>query len=236
MILIVATADRQGKRARRQRKPGLLLGLTVGLLCGIGHALAEESTLRFDQVFAERGEPSALHFRASFFSKGARHQLEVWREGESRLKRLTDEAVEMHVVRHGPGPEFDMTVLDLDRKIETRIGRTNLYRIGNFTDWFDLAHGLRHPKGAYELALSVAPIGAPKPVGACDWYDLKQSGHINHICWSRRYKIPLLMQAEGGQLLWQVIDVAATPLPRNIFDVHDDGFVRNDADQDIERD
>ena len=85
---------------------------------------------------------------ATFASRGAPHKLEVWRDGDRRVKRVTDRAV-TSFASHKPGsPEFQLSILDARRRIHTRIDRVDMYRIGWFTDWFDLTHGLRHPKGS----------------------------------------------------------------------------------------
>lgn len=125
------------------------------------HALAKEPT--FANVFSTKGEPTTLHYDAVFEAKDGEHRLEVWRDGDRRLKRRTDESVETYVFRKAGDPEFRMSILDRKRRIHTVIDRTNLYRIGNFTDWFDLAHGLRHPKGEYKLAKAAAPDGRRRP-------------------------------------------------------------------------
>ena len=124
----------------------------------------------------------------------------------------------------------------MKKRIHTRIDRTNLYRIGNFTDWFDLAHGLRHPMGEYRVAKAQAPEGAPKAITACQWYDLTEDQRITHICWSAQSRIPLVIQAQDGAVVWRVAALDQKPIPAKTFDIHDEGFIRNDANQDIERD
>ena len=177
-----------------------------------------------------------LHYQAVFTSKGAQHQLEVWRDGERRVKRRTDDAVETYAF-HKPGdPEFNMSILDMKKRINTRIDRTNLYRIGNFTDWFDLAHGLKHPTGAYRVSRVQAPDGAPKAIKACQWYDLTQDTRTTHICWSAQSRIPLVIQAQGGEVVWKVTSLDQKHIPAHTFDIHDEGFIHNDANQDIEND
>jgi len=94
--------------------------------------------------------------------------------------------------------------LDLKKHIHTRIDRTNLYRIGNFTDWFDLAHGLKHPKGEYRLEKASTPAKAPEPLSPCQWYDLIQSDRATHICWSARYRLPMLIVTSEGQTAWRI--------------------------------
>jgi hypothetical protein len=191
--------------------------------------------LRFEQVFGDHGEPPALHYRARYGQPGASHRLEVWRDGERRLVRRTDDAIETHVARRPGDPGFQMVVLDLRRKIETRIARDDLYRIGNFTDWFDLAHGLRHPKAAYRLTASAAPRGA-RPIEACRWYTLVQGGNSTALCWSAGARLPLLMFDNAGQVVWQVTAIERKAAPAAVFEVRDFGFVRNDVDHDISND
>ena len=70
---------------------------------------AKEPT--FEQIFSEKGEPGTLHYQAVFTAKGAEHHLEVWRDGEQRLKRRTDEAIETYVFRKPGDSEFHMSIL-----------------------------------------------------------------------------------------------------------------------------
>ena len=212
------------------------LGLRLATLCVAAavslNSLAKELT--FEQAFSEKGEPATLHYRAVFTSRGTEHQLEVWRDGERRLKRRTDEAIETYAFRKPGDSEFQMSILDRKKRIHTRIDRTNLYRIGNFTDWFDLSHGLKHPMGEYRLAKARTPDGAPK--AACRWYDLTQDKRTTHICWSEQSRLPLVIQAQDGKVVWRVATWDRKPISAKTFAIHDEGFVRNDANQDIERD
>lgn len=214
------------------------LGLRLATLCVVAAVSldAPAKELKFEQIFSDKGEFGALHYQAVFTSKGAQHQLEVWRDGERRVKRRTDDAVETYAF-HKPGdPEFNMSILDMKKRINTRIDRTNLYRIGNFTDWFDLAHGLKHPTGAYRVSRVQAPDGAPKAIKACQWYDLTQDTRTTHICWSAQSRIPLVIQAQGGEVVWKVTSLDQKHIPAHTFDIHDEGFIHNDANQDIESD
>ena len=169
-------------------------------------------------------------------AQGKHHALEVWRDGSRHLVRRTGEAIEIHVTRQPGDPDYQMTVLDLRRKIETRVSRDDLYRLGNFTDWFDLAHGLRHPKAAYRLTAIQAPAGTSRPLEACRWYALEQSGKTTHVCWSARQHLPMQILADHGQVLWQVTLVEQTLGPAAVFQVRDFGFVQNDAHRDISGD
>lgn len=191
----------------------------------------------FDQAFPFEGEPPALHYRVSYVGADGPHTLEVWRDGQSRLRRRTDDALDSYVVRDDQDPgEYQMVVVDYRKRITTRIDRNNLIRLGHFSGWFDLAHGLRHPVGDYRLNASHAPEGAPAPFGACHWYALAQSADTHRICWSDRDRLPLMIWSEHTGLVWRVTTVDRGPIPHDTFEMHDAGFVRNDANSDMEGD
>jgi hypothetical protein len=190
----------------------------------------------FDRVFGTRGEPAVTHFQATYLAGGAEHRVEVWRDGERRIRRRTDDRAESFAVRTPGSPDYRLSVLDLTRKIRTDIDRDNLYRIGQFTDWFDLGHGLRHPKGDYRLVPAATPHGAAQAIGACAWIALVQGTQTTHVCWSAQAKLPLLIQAADGRTVWRVTHVDHKAIPDAVFAIRDTGFVRNDANADIERD
>jgi hypothetical protein len=197
---------------------------------------APANELKFEWAFSAKGEPRALHYHATYFSGGTEHRMEVWRDGETRLKRRTDDAVETYAF-HKPGDaDYRLSVLDLKKRIHTRIDRNNLYRIGNFTDWFDLSHNLKHPGGDYQLATAQAPADAENAIANCQWFDLSEAGRTSHICWSKASRLPLLIQAQDGKTVWKVTSLDRKSIPGNIFEIHDEGFVHNDANQDIEGD
>lgn len=215
---------------------GFVLRLATLCVAAAVSVNTQAKELKFEQVFGGSGASGALHYHAEFISRGVQHQLEVWRDGERRVKRRTDDAIETYAF-HKPGDtEFNMSILDMKKRIHTRIDRTNLYRIGNFTDWFDLAHGLKHPVGDYLLAKAQAPEGSAKPINACQWYDLTQGTRTTHICWSAQSLLPLLIQTQQGGVVWRVAALERKPIPANTFEIHDGGFTRNDANQDIEGD
>jgi hypothetical protein len=188
--------------------------------------------LTFEEVFDTKDEPGTLHYHVIFSAKGSEHQLEVWRDG-GNLKRSTDEAIETYVFRQPGSSEFRMSILDKKKKIHARVSRTNLYRIGNVTDWFDLAHGLKHPVGSYTIAKTMAPDGASKADKSCQWYDVTQNNHTTHICWNVRDCLPVVIQAESGEVVWKLTSVDTKPISAKTFEIHDEGYIRNDANEDI---
>jgi len=210
--------------------------LAICSIAGFFPLNAHADTLSFNQVFSDKNEGKRLHYQATFTAKGEDHQLEVWRDGERRLKRRTDDRVEIYASRKPGDAEYSMSILDLKKHIHTRIDRTNLYRIGNFTDWFDLAHGLKHPKGDYRLTIATAPTSAPAALDACKWYDLTQADHTTHICWSQRYRVPMLIMTSDTQVAWRITALDQKAIPANTYVIRDEGYIHNDANQDIEKD
>ncbi|MVW58351.1 hypothetical protein GPY61_00240 [Massilia sp. NEAU-DD11] len=198
--------------------------------------LSSAATLDFDHVFSTRGEPAATHFEATYLAGGAEHHVEVWRDGERRIRRRTDDKAESFALRTPGSPDYRLSVLDLGKKIRTDIDRDNLYRIGQFTDWFDLGHGLHHPKGGYRLVPAASPHEAARAIGACEWVALVQGTQTTHVCWSTTAKLPLLIQAADGRTVWRVTHVDHKTIPDKVFAIQDAGFIRNDANADIERD
>ncbi len=233
----VASARSRGKGKRLVSGLALLVaGLLAASAAQAASAGGESAALKFEKTFTDAAEPRALHYKAAFMSRGGAHQMEVWRDGQSRLKRSTDSAIETYVVRKPDSAEYQMVILDTQHKIVTRIDRSNLYRVGNFTDWFDLAHGLKHPKGDYQLVSAAAPAGAPRPLAACTWYDLTQAQHTVHVCWSARSRLPMLLVDQAGTVVWQLTQLDQRPIAKATFQVHADGYVQNDANADMDRD
>ncbi len=192
--------------------------------------------LHFDQVFNDKGEPAALDYRATYQLGGTEHHIEVWRDRDRKLRRRTDDALETYVLKSPKDAEWRMVVLDLKRKIRTDVERSNLYRIGHFTDWFSLSHALARPSGDYSLTrLAAAPVN-DKPLLACQWYVLTRAGSASNICWSPSLNVPLLITDAGGTVQWRVTFASKNALPAATFAVQDQGFVVNDANSDIRGD
>lgn len=191
---------------------------------------------RFETVFASRGEPAQVHYRVRYRTATGVHRLEVWRDGDRLVKRVTDDGVAT-LVRHAPGgPEFTMQVADPRRRTSTRIDRTSLYRIGNFTDWFDLGHGLRHPRAAYQLGPRAPLEAMPRTPAPCRWYDLREAGRTVSICWNAADHLPLLIATAPGRPVWQVLAIDRGPIAAATFRLADRGYIHDDATRDISGD
>ena len=60
-----------------------LLVAAPGAIC----YAAPGSNLEFETVFSAAKEPAALHYKASVQDARGQHELEVWRDGQKRLRR-----------------------------------------------------------------------------------------------------------------------------------------------------
>lgn len=216
-------------------RPPPLQAVMLTIMAAWG-AAAFGAPLSFDDAFGTRGEPATLHYQASYLERGTRHRLRVWRDADRRLKRSTDEVLETYVFKPNRTPEFQMVVLDKKRMIRTDIQRTHLIRIGNFTDWFDLAHGLKHPIGAHHIQALAEHSSSEKPLKPCQWYGLTQGNSSTQVCWSSTYKLPMLIENANQQVIWKVDAISTAPIQPEVFQINDVGYVKNNADTDIERD
>ncbi|MEP6739479.1 MAG: hypothetical protein ABJA61_03820 [Caldimonas sp.] len=212
---------------------GIVVAATAAL--GVESALATPH-LDFEQAFSARAEPARLHYRASYSLNERWHDVEVWRDSDRRLRRRTDDAIDTYVFRPRGEVEWQMVVLDLRRRIRTDVDRTNLYRIGHFTDWFGLAHSLSRPVGAYQVAAIARPRTDARPIASCRWYALTRGDVGSVICWSKARGLPLLIADAEGRVQWRVRALDTAPLAKDAFAISDAGFVRNDANQDIHAD
>lgn len=213
---------------RNWRIPSALL-----LALAATSASASVPALEFEHVFHERGEPEQIYYRAEYETEERPHRLEVWRDRDHRLRRRTDDAIETFVFKPVPEADWRMVVLDLRRKVRTDIDRANLARIGHFSDWFSLSHALARPAGPYQLAAASAPAGLASALGPCQWYALTQGGAASRICWSAAWHLPLLIVGHDDKLQWRVTKVDTQPLPPVVYQIHDQGFARANANEDM---
>lgn len=227
----------EARRHYRVAIAALLTGVAFLGPIANGATQVRTGTPTFETLFSAKGEPVSLYYKVTFAGREGAHTLQVWRDGQSRLRRRTDDAVDTYVVRDASDQHgYQMTVVDYKKRITTQIDRDNLIRLGHFSDWFDLAHGLRHPVGQYRLVETEAPPGIPAPVEGCQWYDLQQGNDGHRICWSGRDHLPLVIWSQQKGVIWRVTEVDRRKIAADTFELHDAGFVRNDANADINND
>ena len=142
----------------------------------------------------------SIYFRARYVdASGVEHRQEVWREASSRLRRVSDDRLDLIVERDADG-EYQYRLADRERHIMVLADRTSLYRAGIFSDWEGLAYVLSEPRTHYELATSG---GAPDRSGIapCVWTTMAtHSGDqpVSRICWSTGWGLPLSIQTRRG--------------------------------------
>ena len=196
-----------------------LLLASVALLAAGAHA-APGPGMSWAQAFAAAAAPADVHFKASYRgSDGAPHVLESWRVGTALLHRRTDQDLDLFVSADPASVgHYHYRLVDHRRKAVIDVGRTNLFRIGVFTDWDGLAHAITAPRGAVQieaLGQDVGPGGQP-----CEWRWVQPGGSHgkaeagSDICWSPAWGLPLRIRdhAAAGTS-------ADTPAPADSFQV-----------------
>jgi hypothetical protein len=216
--------------------------LTAGLLCLLcaSTVRAEDASSQWEQSFPTRNAPRQAYFRAGYRDElGRTHRLEVWREADLRLRRKTDEAIDLYVEKSRSG-EYEYRLIDHDRKLLIRADRTTLYRVGIFSDWIGLAHVLNTPRSGYRVTEAVRQSPASLR-GECVWKRLELLMPVpstSEVCWSSAWGLPLEIGAQGGKDGWQsrfsVQEVGTFAPKPEIFAVAREGLVEIDADPDAE--
>ena len=166
--------------------------------------------LSWERAFAAATPERDVHLTARFTgSDGKEHRLEVWRHGDTFLRRRTDEALDLYVVAHRGTPgESDLRFFDHRRHVVTTVRRSNLYRIGVFSDWYGLAHLLERPRGQFEVRVGATPPGRERR--DCVWRELIAAASADlsatraRICWSQRWAVPLLIERLSPDRAWVV--------------------------------
>jgi hypothetical protein len=213
--------------------PALLRVLGVATI-SLG-LVAQAAALDFDRTFESADQQQHSHYIANYRLQDGEHRVEVWREGDTRIRRRTDDAIETFLTRPSGSVEWTMTILDLRRKVRTDVDRTSLLRVGHFTDWFAQAHSLTRPRGNYLLEV-VGAVGGVTPIAACQWYRLTVADHASTICWSVAHAVPLVVIDQSDEIVWRVIELSSGALGPEVFTIEDTGFARNDANEDIRGD
>ena len=209
---------------------------------------ARGATLGFEQAFSAAAAPARQHFVVDYTDSRGTHRLEVWREGDARLRRTTDGVLDLFARNGGHGDDLSLTLRDGRRKLIADVSRDSLYRVGHGVDWFALAHGLGRPASSFTVrSLTAAPAVAPattggdRPLQPCRWYELSDAHGSHDVCWSRRLGLPVAIVEAGAagapaRTVWRLVSSDSLPIAASVFGVDAQGYVRVDADRDIQAD
>jgi len=201
------------------------------------HARPPQS-LEWDQAFSLRHAPASAYFRAVYQDgDGTQHSLEVWRESDLHLRRQTDQDLILYVDRRPDGDD-DYRLLDERRGLLVHASRTNLYRIGIFSDFARLAHVVARPAGPYILT-RLARSPERTPLGSCRWYEVRvAAGATREICWSAHWALPLRIRerlGDGAVRTVLLVQEARAPVrDASVFRAPAEGYAEVDADEDID--
>ena len=171
----------------------------------------------------------SIYFRARYVdASGREHRQEVWREGSTRLRRVSDDRLDLIVERDADG-EYQYRLADRERHIMVLADRTSLYRAGIFSDWEGLAYALSEPRTHYELTTSG---GAPDRSGIapCVWTTMTTP--VSRICWSRGWGLPLSIETRRGDdwiTQFAITEVRIFEPSDAVFQIDPAGYVEMDT-------
>jgi hypothetical protein len=172
---------------------GAAFGGTVLCILQTLSAQADGASSIWEAAFPIAAAPAHVYFRALYIDGlGQSHILEVWRDADRRLRRKTDDAIDLYVTMKASG-EPDYHIVDHKRGAVIHADRLTLYRMGRFSGWLGLAHVLDAPRGAYTVT-SLPKAPASKSTGQCAWFRLEVAEPVrtlNDVCWSARWGLPL---------------------------------------------
>jgi hypothetical protein len=196
---------------------------------------AAEPTQRWQTAFPRnRVIGQNIYFCARYVdASGVEHRQEVWREGSSRLRRVTDDRLDLIVERDADG-EYQYRLADRERHIMVLADRTSLYRAGIFSDWQGLAYALSEPRAPYELTTSGGALDR-SGIAPCAW--ITMTTHMgdqsaSRICWSSEWGLPLSIQTRRGDdwlTQFAITEVRAFQPSDAVFQVDPAGYVEMDT-------
>ena len=202
--------------------------LAVALLVG-GATAAARPPSRWDALFSADGAPP-VHARVRYRdAAGAEHRLELWRT-PTALRRDTDGALSL-VVERRPGGDDQYHVIQRAAGRAYDVSRDQLYRIGSFPEWTQLATLLARPRADVRV-VPLARTSVESTPGRCRWY---QAGS-EQICWSADLRLPLVVEREHDGVVTRLVtvdDVRVGRIAPAVFTA-DASVTRVDVDHDLD--
>lgn len=201
-------------------------------------AVSAAPTPTWNQAFPTDAAPKNVHFVAHYFDgRGARHALEVWRRGQTFLHRRTDDQIDLYAVADHPKAETRYRLIDRRRLIVADVTRTNLYRIGIYSDNLGLAHVLDPPKEPYRIEAAHAPLGIEAT--GCRWKALVRTQTRparSLVCWSSAWGLPMVIVAADGapKEVFRIDTVDRAPVRTAALPHVPAGYALVDVDEEID--
>jgi len=174
-----------------------------------------------------------VYFAARYVdTAGREHRQEVWREGSRRLRRITDDKLDLLIEKDSSG-EYQYRLVDRMQSILILADRASLYQAGIFSDWRGIAHALSEPRGPYRV-LDYGGPPAKVALGPCSWSELilGTAAARARVCWSQEWGLPLAIRSRSeGQWAtrFSIVDVHAFNSSDAIFTLDRAGLVEVDA-------
>lgn len=196
------------------------------------YALAFSKTLSWEKAFSVSRVVKYLHMVVHYTdAEGKSHRLEYWRDGDRRLRRSTDDKMDLYAFKT-EDDDYQYFVVNRQKAVVVKINRTNLYRLGAFYNWYSLAHALkRPPEKTYSIeALKRKPYRLSNYY--CNWYLIKESQKSHSVCWSKKLSVPLLVEDQKGRPIWKVEKVSTQPIQDSVFRIRSD-LLQIDADEEF---
>jgi len=199
------------------------VAIVLALLATSAVAHAEPNA--WQRTFVTKRAPKTVFFRATFEdASGKPHEVRSWRDGDKRLRRDTDAAMSLLVTR-AAGGELAYELVDRVQKVKVEVNRTNLYRVGLFSDWSALATNVAEPRTKYDLVVTDR-TEKRKVGGDCRWVKLDKQ----EICWSDAWGVPLVIRRDAREI-YRVVEISSK-VDAKVFEPEQGLFVV-DANEDM---
>lgn len=157
--------------------------------------------LTWDKAFGAPAVKPEVALRAKLEdAAGAVHSLELWRQGDKRLRRRGDDVVELGVEDVGSkgSPAYAFTVVDLRGRTVRRLDPERARSLGPAYTWWPLAHLVGLPAPRYTLQRLSEP-GVRVGPARCEWFRYAPDAlPEQRICWSREFAVALRVDEKQG--------------------------------------
>lgn len=203
-------------------------------------------SLDWDATFVDHSGSAPLHFVAQYQDARGTHQLEEWRDGLAHLRRSTDARIDLHAdatstVIPGQAVDYLWQIVDLEKKIDSRISSKAMFQTGMLYSFWSMAHVLSRPVGRVIITPVKSLEAAPTPIQPCTWYRIAPDARpATRVCWSATLAIPLAIQGQGKDGTWTTTFTVQTfdrkPLTRAVFLIDTKSLQIRNLDQLIEDD